>query len=129
MQDVREPHSVPAWRSPDLEIKVGISSCLLGEAVLRRYGEGFMRALGVSATPRKHVNVLQHMVGFFKEHLSTGEKRELGVLIDDFAAGLVPLLVPITLINHYVARFGVSYVADQIYLSPHPKELMLRNHV
>ena len=88
-----------------------------------------MRALGVSATPRKHVNVLQHIMGFFKDRLSAGEKKELGDLIGDFGRGLVPLVVPITLINHYVARFGVTYIADQIYLSPHPKELMLRNHV
>jgi uncharacterized protein YbgA (DUF1722 family) len=96
---------------------------------LARYGEGFMRALAVGATPRKHVNVLQHIMGFFKERLSAEEKRELGGLIGDFGRGLVPLVVPITLINHYVARFGVTYVADQIYLSPHPKELMLRNLV
>jgi uncharacterized protein YbgA (DUF1722 family) len=88
-----------------------------------------MQALAVAATPRKHVNVLQHIVGFFKQRLSSEEKRELGVLIKDFAQGLVPLVVPITLINHYVARFAVSYIADQLYLSPHPKELMLRNHV
>ena len=55
--------------------------------------------------------------------------QESGGLIGDFGRGLVPLVVPITLINHYAARFGVTYVADQIYLSPHPKELMLRNHV
>ena len=96
---------------------------------LARYGEGFMRALAVGATTRKHVNALQHIMGFFKERLSTEEKRELLGHIGDFARGLVPLVVPITLINHYVARFAVSYVADQIYLSPHPKELMLRNHV
>ena len=96
---------------------------------LARYGEGFMRALAVSATPRKHVNVLQHIAGFFKRHLSTAEKQELGALIADFAHGLAPLVAPITLIRHYVAKFGVDYVADQIYLSPHPKELMLRNHV
>ena len=96
---------------------------------LARYEEGFMQALAVAATPRKHVNVLQHIVGFFKQRLSSEEKRELGGLIKDFAQGLVPLVVPITLINHYVARFAVSYIADQLYLSPHPKELMLRNHV
>jgi len=96
---------------------------------LARYGEGFMRALAVSATPRKHVNVLRHIVGFFKQHLSAADKRELGDLIKDFAEGLVPLVVPMALINHYVARFGVGDVADQIYLSPHPKELMLRRHV
>lgn len=96
---------------------------------VERYAEGFMRALQVKATARKHVNVLQHIMGFFKVKLSGGEKRELLALIGDYARGLVPLIVPITLINHYVARFEVGYVADQVYLYPHPKELMLRTHV
>ncbi len=93
------------------------------------YGERFMRALETRATIPKHVNVLQHIMGFFKKQLSAVEKRELAGVIGDYAAGLVPLVVPITLINHYVARFEVAYVRDQIYLRPHPKELMLRNHV
>ena len=88
-----------------------------------------MRALQVTATPRKHVNVLQHIMGFFKSRLSAAEKRELLGVVDDYAGGLVPLIVPITLINHHVARFDSAYVRDQIYLRPHPKELMLRNHV
>jgi len=93
------------------------------------YGERFMRALETRATIPKHVNVLQHVMGFFKKQLSAAEKRELAGVIGDYAAGLVPLVGPITLINHYVARFEVAYVRDQIYLRPHPKELMLRNHV
>jgi uncharacterized protein YbgA (DUF1722 family) len=99
------------------------------EAWLDRYREGFMRALETRATPRKHVNVLQHIMGFFKTHLAAPEKRELLGLIDDYRRGLVPLVVPVTLINHYVARFDVAYVREQVYLHPHPKELMLRNHV
>jgi uncharacterized protein YbgA (DUF1722 family) len=96
---------------------------------LDAYGEGFMAALAARATIKKHVNVLQHIMGFFKTQLPAAEKRELLGIIGDYAAGLVPLVVPITLINHYVARFDVAYVRDQIYLRPHPKELMLRNHV
>jgi uncharacterized protein YbgA (DUF1722 family) len=96
---------------------------------LERYGQAFLEGLRVKATTRKHVNVLQHIMGFFKDHLTAGEKRELLGLITDYAGGLVPLIVPITLINHYVARFEVTYIADQIYLRPHPKELMLRNHL
>jgi len=87
-----------------------------------------MQALAVRATPRKHVNVLRHMMGSFTSRLSAGSKRELLGLIADFARGLVPRIVPITLINHYVTRFGIASMADQIYLSPHAKELMLRNH-
>jgi uncharacterized protein YbgA (DUF1722 family)/uncharacterized protein YbbK (DUF523 family) len=93
------------------------------------YGEGFMRALTARATIPKHVHVLRHIVGFFKTQLSAAEKRELAGMIADYAAGLVPLVVPITLINHYVARFDVTDVRDQVYLRPHPKELMLRNRV
>ena len=88
-----------------------------------------MAALATRATIKKHVNVLQHIVGFFKTRLAAAEKRELLGVIGDYAAGLVPLVVPITLINHHVACFDVAYVRDQIYLRPHPKELMLRNHV
>jgi uncharacterized protein YbgA (DUF1722 family)/uncharacterized protein YbbK (DUF523 family) len=96
---------------------------------LDAYGRAFMEALAARTTIRKHVNVLQHIMGFVKRQLSAAEKRELSGLIDDYAAGLVPLVVPITLVNHHVARFDVAYVRDQIYLRPHPKELMLRNHV
>lgn len=99
------------------------------ERWLEGYREGFMRALQVPATPKKHVNVLQLIMGFFKDRLSAADKRELLGLIGDYARGLVPLVVPVTLINHHVARFDVAYVRDQIYLHPHPKELMLRNHV
>ncbi len=87
-----------------------------------------MQALAVRATPRKYVNVLRHMMGSFTSRLSAGSKRELLGLIADFARGLVPGIVPITLINHYVTCFGIASMADQIYLSPHAKELMLRSH-
>lgn len=94
-----------------------------------KYGEHFMRALTMKATVRKHVNVLQHIVGYFKNRLTTHEKAELLDVINDYHGGLMPLLVPLTLIKHYVRLFDVSYIRDQIYLNPHPKELMLRNHV
>jgi uncharacterized protein YbgA (DUF1722 family)/uncharacterized protein YbbK (DUF523 family) len=93
------------------------------------YGEIFMKALRVKATVRKHVNVLQHIVGFFKNRLSAQEKRELLGVIDDYHRELTPLIVPMTLIKHYVRMFEVGYIRDQVYLNPHPKELMLRNHV
>jgi uncharacterized protein YbgA (DUF1722 family)/uncharacterized protein YbbK (DUF523 family) len=94
-----------------------------------KYGELFMKALAVKATVRKHVNVLQHIVGFFKTRLTAQEKRELLGVIDDYHRGLTPLIAPLTLIKHYVTIFDVSYIHAQVYLNPHPKELMLRNHV
>jgi uncharacterized protein YbgA (DUF1722 family) len=93
-----------------------------------KYGEHFMRALTMKATVRKHVNVLQHIVGYFKSRLTTQEKTELLGVIADYHGGLTPLIVPLTLVKHYVQIFDVGYIRDQVYLNPHPKELMLRNH-
>ena len=95
----------------------------------RRYSGAFMAALAVIATPGRHVNVMQHMAGYFKEQLDRESKTELVTAIDDYRRRLVPLIVPITLFRHYVRLYRVPYLAGQLYLDPHPKELMLRNHV
>ena len=95
----------------------------------RRYSEAFMAALAVIATPGRHVNVMQHMAGYFKEQLDRESTVELLAAIDDYRRRLVPLIVPITLFRHYVRLYRVPYLAGQLYLDPHPKELMLRNHV
>ncbi|MBL8038103.1 MAG: DUF523 and DUF1722 domain-containing protein [Nitrospira sp.] len=94
-----------------------------------KYADLFMKTLAVRATVRKHVNVLQHIVGHFKKRMSPREKAELLGVINDYHQGLTPLIVPLTLLKHYVQVFDVSYIRDQVYLHPHPKELMLRNHV
>jgi uncharacterized protein YbgA (DUF1722 family) len=69
------------------------------------------------------------MLGYLREHLDSTARGELVSLIDDYRQGLVPLVVPITLFRHYVREFDLSYLRGQVYLEPHPKELMLRNHV
>jgi uncharacterized protein YbgA (DUF1722 family)/uncharacterized protein YbbK (DUF523 family) len=94
-----------------------------------RYTTAFMAALKILAVPGRHANVLQHMAGYFKNLLDAASKAELATAIDDYRRGLVPLIVPITLVRHYVRVHSVDYLADQLYLEPHPKELMLRNHV
>ena len=94
-----------------------------------RYRELFMDTLSKMATTRKHANVLLHMAGHFKELLDADEKQELLGSVEDYRLGLVPLVVPLTLIKHHVRRHKVEYLAGQVYLDPHPKELMLRNHV
>lgn len=94
-----------------------------------RYTEGFMTALAAMATPKRHTNVLQHMAGYFKKLLDAPSRAELSSAIEDYRLGLVPLIVPITLMRHHVRHHGMTYLAGQVYLDPHPKELMLRNHV
>ena len=98
-----------------------------------RYTAALMEALAVKATVRKNVNVQQHIMGYLKDVLGEAERADLRAVIEDYRAGLVPLVVPVTLLRHHVAVRGedvrgVEWVRDQTYLRPHPKELMLRNH-
>ena len=93
------------------------------------YGRVLMEALAVRATRGRHANVLQHLAGYFRRDLAPADRAELGEVIEDYRRGLVPLVVPLTLVRHHVRRLGVTYLAEQVYLSPHPRELMLRNHV
>jgi uncharacterized protein YbgA (DUF1722 family) len=88
-----------------------------------------MDGLRLRSTVKKHVNVLQHMAGYFKNRLSSDEKQELLDVVGQYHKGLVPLIVPITLIKHYVRKYDEPYLKRQYYLNPHPMELMLRNHV
>jgi uncharacterized protein YbgA (DUF1722 family)/uncharacterized protein YbbK (DUF523 family) len=99
------------------------------DAVAARYQAGYMAALARIATPRRHANVLQHMAGHLKALLDAGDRAELAGSIDEHRRGLVPLVVPITLLRHHARRHQVSYLLEQRYLEPHPRELMLRNHV
>jgi uncharacterized protein YbgA (DUF1722 family)/uncharacterized protein YbbK (DUF523 family) len=120
-------HSPVAYRSLGQLVAGGKA---MARADLRaRYETAFMAALTVIATPKKHANVLQHMVGYLREGIDTASRDELLQAVDDHRAGLVPLVVPITLMRHHVRRLGVDYLLGQTYLDPHPKELMLRNHV
>ena len=93
------------------------------------YGSIFMEALAFKTTKSKHMNVLQHLTGHLKRQLSTSARKELHEVLADYHKGFVPLSVPIALIRHYVRILEIPYLKDQTYLSPHPKELMLRNHV
>lgn len=94
----------------------------------RAYEQGLMAALARLPTPHRHANVLQHMLGYFKSTLSDWEKRELLDVIGDMKRQLIPLIAPVTLIAHYARKYDVTYLADQVYLHPHPTELKLRNH-
>ena len=99
------------------------------ETLYRKYEEIFMAALAHNATPKKCADVLSHMMGYFRNMLSSIEKQEMIDVIDQYRLRFVPLVVPVTLIRHYVRKYDVAYLARQVFLHPHPVELMLRNHV
>ena len=97
------------------------------ESLYQQYEAMFMQALTLKATVKKNVNVLQHMAGYFKKLLTKDEKQELQEVIEQYHRFYTPLIVPITLINHYVRKYGQEYLQKQYYLNPHPIELKLRN--
>lgn len=98
-------------------------------ALRERYQALFMEAMGRMATTRRHTNVLQHILGYFKKALSSEERAQVCGVIEEYRIGRIPLIVPLTLIRHFVHIHRIEYLAGQTYLSPHPRELMLRNHV
>lgn len=99
------------------------------DGLYRAYEGEFHLTLATRTTVKRHANVLYHVLGFLKTVLGPADKEELVTLIEDYRNGLVPLVVPITLLRHHVRRHQVSYIMGQLYLEPHPKELMLRNRV
>ena len=76
-----------------------------------------------------HTNVLQHMAGYVSDDIDSGDRAELTQAIHDYRKGLLPLIVPLTLIRHHARRLEQPYLLEQAYLNPHPYELMLLNHV
>jgi uncharacterized protein YbgA (DUF1722 family) len=94
-----------------------------------RYTRLYMEALQVKATAQKNVNVLQHLLGFLREGLGERERADIMRVIESYREGLVPLIVPLTLLNHHVQVQQQEYLLDQVYLQPAPAELALRNHV
>lgn len=97
--------------------------------VATTYIRQFMTAMKKKATKRRHTNVLMHIAGYFKKSLETDDKKELLEIIHAYRNEEVPLIVPITLLKHYLRKYPNEYIAGQFYMQPHPKELMLRNHI
>ncbi|MEE4602895.1 MAG: DUF523 and DUF1722 domain-containing protein [Desulfobacteraceae bacterium] len=99
------------------------------EDLYHQYESLLMEALKLKTTIRKNSNVLQHLMGYFKKELTADEKQELLEVFGQYRDGYVPLLVPITLINHYTRKYDQPYLKQQTYLNPHPLELKLRTYV
>jgi len=99
------------------------------DALYERFEAEFFTALAKKATTAKHTNVLQHAMGYLREFLDAGERAQLAGAIEDYHAGLLPLVVPVTLLRFQIQKHRSEYLLGQLYFDPHPKELMLRNRV
>ncbi len=98
-------------------------------ALFNEYATLLMDALRIRATKAKHFNVLEKSMGHFKKLISAWEKQELLDVFRRYKDGQIPLIVPISLLNHYLRKYDEPYLKEQYYFHPHPLELKLRNHV
>jgi uncharacterized protein YbgA (DUF1722 family) len=119
-------HSPDDYRSMGKLVADGKSLSM--EQLYDRYENLLLNALRLKTTTKKNANVLYHLMGYFKRNLSADEKQELLEIIDQYRKELVPLIVPVTIVNHYVRKYRQPYLGQQVYLNPHPVELKLRNH-
>jgi uncharacterized protein YbbK (DUF523 family)/uncharacterized protein YbgA (DUF1722 family) len=120
-------HSATAYS--ELGRRVAAAGSTPREVVRKQYETRFMRALSIVSTTRRHTKVLMHMAGYLEKVLPVAAREELRLCIETYSHGLVPLLVPLTLVRHHARAHQVTYLAGQTYLEPHPRELVLRNHV
>lgn len=97
--------------------------------IISEYEQLLMQALKKIASSKSHINVLYHIIGYFKKDISSNAKQDLIKVIEQYRDGIVTLIVPITLINHYLNQYGSEYICNQAYLNPHPIELGLRNYL
>lgn len=91
-----------------------------------RYIDKFMEAIRHPASVKNHTNTLMHIQGFFKDHLDAGDKAQLSSIINDYSAGLLPLLVPLEMLGMFLKKYQVEYLLDQYYFTPYPRDLKLR---
>lgn len=118
-------HSTELYRQMGKLVADG--KALPAAELFERYQALLMQGMRLLPTVKKHLNVLQHLLGYFKRDLSADEKQELLELFEQYRRGDVPLIVPVTMINHLVRKYRQPYLAEQFYLQPHPSELRLRN--
>lgn len=99
------------------------------EAGAEQYIAGLMHCLSRVASRGNHVNVLQHVQGYLKRSLDADDKQELVETIENYRLGLLPLIVPITLLRHHFRRQPDPFIDQSYYLAPHPAELGLLNQI
>jgi uncharacterized protein YbgA (DUF1722 family) len=97
------------------------------ETFKKAYASEYIQALAIRSSRKKHSDALLHVFGFLKKQLGKDERANLLQTIETYRSGTHPLIVPMTMLNHYIQLKQVPYIKDQLYLNPHPEDLALRN--
>ncbi|MCP4880179.1 MAG: DUF1722 domain-containing protein [Gammaproteobacteria bacterium] len=98
-------------------------------SIATQYFRLLMSALSKPATRSKQTNVLQHLLGHLRRHLTSTTRQHLVAVINRYRIGELPLAAPLTLLQHYLTLSDDAYLKQQHYFSPYPDKLGLANHV
>ena len=99
------------------------------EKIGKSYIEELMQTLKRRVNRGRHINVLQHIMGYLKKRIDSEDKEELIGSIEAYRRQEIPLVVPLTLLKHYFRLHPDNYMSRQVYLQPHPEKLGLRNNL
>lgn len=93
------------------------------------YVKLFKEAISYKSSAKKTANVLEHIMGFFKEDLSKEEKAHIKSLILDFKNKIIPLITVVSAFELLIQKYNKPFLQVQKFLFPYPKDLALRSDV
>jgi uncharacterized protein YbgA (DUF1722 family)/uncharacterized protein YbbK (DUF523 family) len=117
-------HSPAAYRSLGRWVAAAKSTPQQTSAV--DYTRQFMAALAIAPTRARHVNVLQHILGYFRPALDEGTRAGLAAAIEQYGLGAVPLDNPLARLRACARECDIGYLRNQLYLEPDPREFLMR---
>jgi len=92
--------------------------------IIEEYEKFLLIMLNKPPEYTSHINVLMHVLGYFKKELKTAEKAFFLDELEKYRAGWIPLFMIIELIKSWMIRVDKPYLQEQSYFNPYPKELM-----
>lgn len=97
------------------------------ESIAESYIRSFMEVTRKPAPRKRQANVLQRVLHYLKKQLNLDERQELGRVIEHYRTGIVPLIVPVTLLGILLRKYRGH--DDAMMLSPYPYDLGLQNEI
>ncbi|WP_019529549.1 YbgA family protein [Dasania marina] len=120
-------HNQTAYK--ELGRMLGQANKNISEDFVGEYFELFMRALENPANRKNHTNTLMHMLGYLRKKIPSAARQGIAAVIHKYHKGQLPLITPLTLLNHYIEQYGSDYIRSQRYLKPYPESLGLANRL
>ncbi|MFD3450005.1 YbgA family protein [Microbacteriaceae bacterium 4G12] len=94
------------------------------EQIFTAYEQKLYELLKRAARYSSHINVCQHIFGYFKNELKKEEKDFFLSLLEAYKEKKIPLSSLLALLRSWTIRFDESYLLRQMYFEPYPKELV-----